>query len=102
MLDDKAPRSKLGPASRGSSFYIENLLRTTERGASAEERVETPGFKVTVHSPIICPGLEAQCLNDSDAPNRTGTSPNTARSECIYQYFTIDKVSRKAKRSRTE
>ncbi|XP_034020923.1 homeobox protein HMX1-like [Thalassophryne amazonica] len=33
MLDDKAPRSKLSP-SRGSSFYIENLLRTTEREAS--------------------------------------------------------------------
>ncbi|XP_042256239.1 homeobox protein HMX1-like [Thunnus maccoyii] len=77
MLDDKAPRSKLGPASRGSSFYIENLLRKTDRGASAEERVDTPGFKVTVHSPTICPGLEARCLNDSD---RSRTPPNTAYS----------------------
>ncbi|KAM7366251.1 hypothetical protein PAMP_015705 [Pampus punctatissimus] len=74
MLDDKGPRSKLGSI-RGSSFYIENLLKTTDRGASAEERVETPAFKVTVHSPIICPGSEAQSLND--ALNWSRTSPNT-------------------------
>ncbi|KAM7377336.1 hypothetical protein PAMA_013904 [Pampus argenteus] len=75
MLDDKRPSSKIGPVSRGSSFYIENLLKRTDREDSAEERVETPGFKVTDHSPVICPGLEAQSLND--ALNWSRTSPNT-------------------------
>ncbi|XP_056225318.1 homeobox protein HMX1-like [Seriola aureovittata] len=77
MLDNKAPTSKLGPPSRGSSFYIENLLGTTDRGASAEERVETSGFKVTVHSPVICPGLNTRRLNDSEALNWRKASPNT-------------------------
>ncbi|XP_062300454.1 homeobox protein HMX1-like [Scomber scombrus] len=77
MLDDKAPRSKLGPASRGSSFYIENLLRTTDRDASAEERVKSTGFKVTVHNPAGCPGLETRCLKDSDALIWSGTPPKT-------------------------
>ncbi|XP_035531025.1 homeobox protein HMX1-like [Morone saxatilis] len=82
MLDDKAPRSKLGPPSRGSSFYIENLLGTTHRAASAEEQAETPSFKVTVHSPVICPvicpGLETRRVGDSEALSWSGTSPNTA------------------------
>ncbi|XP_076581387.1 homeobox protein HMX3-like [Chaetodon auriga] len=78
MLDDKAPRSKLGPPSRGSSFYIENLLGTTYRGASAEERVETPSSKVTLHSPVICPGLETKRVDDSEELNWSGTSPNPA------------------------
>ncbi|XP_041821503.1 homeobox protein HMX1-like [Chelmon rostratus] len=78
MLDDKAPRSKLGPPSRGSSFYIENLLGTPYREASAEERVETPGSKVTVHSPVICPGLETKRVDDSEELNWSATSPNPA------------------------
>ncbi|XP_070849585.1 homeobox protein HMX1-like [Chaetodon trifascialis] len=78
MLDDKAPRSKLGPPSRGSSFYIENLLGTTYRGASAEERVETQSSKVTVHSPVIYPGLETKRVDDSEELNWSGTSPNPA------------------------
>lgn len=91
MLDDKAPRSKLGP-SRGSSFYIENLLGTTYRGVSAGQPVEeTPSFRVTtVHSPGICagtcPGLEAKRPDDSDALSWSGTSPSahgSSRSECV-------------------
>lgn len=93
MLDDKAPRSKLGPPSRGSSFYIDNLLGTTHRGASAEERVGTPSFKVTVHSPVVCPGLETKRLDDSEVLNWSGTTPNTAygtsRSEFICQYLCL-------------
>ncbi|XP_062240326.1 homeobox protein HMX1-like [Platichthys flesus] len=73
MLDDKAPTSKRHSASRGSSFYIENLLRTTDRGAPAEERVETLDSRVIVHSPMVCPGrLENEELN------WRGTSSNTA------------------------
>ncbi|XP_053272675.1 homeobox protein HMX1-like [Pleuronectes platessa] len=78
MLDDKAQTSKRNAASRGSSFYIENLLRTADRGAPAEERVEIgistrdPDSRVTVHSPVVCPGrLETEELN------WRGTSPNT-------------------------
>uniref|UniRef100_A0A4W6CT11 H6 family homeobox 1 n=1 Tax=Lates calcarifer TaxID=8187 RepID=A0A4W6CT11_LATCA len=78
MLDDKAPTSKPFPPSRGSSFYIENLLGTTDRGAPAQERVETSGFKVAAHGPVICPGLETRRLNDSEALKWRGTSPNTA------------------------
>ncbi|KAL7375552.1 hypothetical protein ABVT39_019387 [Epinephelus coioides] len=78
MLDDTAPRSKLGPPARGSSFYIENLLGTTHRGASSEERVDTRSFKVTVHSPVVCPGLETKRVDESEVLNWSGTSPNTA------------------------
>ena len=90
MLDDKAPRSKLGPPSRGSSFYIENLLGTTCR----EERLETPSVKVTtVHSPVVCAGLETRRLADSEALRWSGKSPNTAygtsRSECISRYLYV-------------
>ncbi|KAM9335481.1 homeobox protein HMX3-like [Symphorus nematophorus] len=75
MLDDIPPRSKLGPPSRGSSFYIENLLGTTYRA----ERVETPSVKgTTVHSPVICPGLETRRLEDSETLKWSGTSPDTA------------------------
>ncbi|XP_070786370.1 homeobox protein HMX1-like [Enoplosus armatus] len=77
MLDDKAPRSKLGPPSRGSSFYIENLLGTSHRGA--EERVETSSFKVTVHSPAVCPGLETKRRHHSEVLKWSGTSANTTR-----------------------
>ncbi|XP_040887337.1 homeobox protein HMX1-like [Toxotes jaculatrix] len=77
MLDEKAPTSKLAPPSRGSSFYIENLLGTTDKGASAEERVETSGFTVTVHCPVICPVQETRCASDSEVLNRRGTSPRT-------------------------
>ncbi|XP_068569964.1 homeobox protein HMX1-like [Cebidichthys violaceus] len=79
MLDNKAPRSKLGPPSRGPSFYIENLLRTAHRGASSEERVESPSSKVTVHSPVVCPGQESKRLDGSEVLNWSGTSPNTVR-----------------------
>ncbi|XP_019950941.2 homeobox protein HMX1 [Paralichthys olivaceus] len=72
MLDDKAPTSKRSAASRGSSFYIENLLGTADRGATAEEREETSDFGVSVHSPVMCPGrLEKEELT------WRGTSPNT-------------------------
>ncbi|KAK5848385.1 hypothetical protein PBY51_006004 [Eleginops maclovinus] len=76
MLDNKSPRSKLGPPSRGCSFYIENLLGTAYRGASSEERVETERFKVTGRSPVICPGLETKLQEERGV--LTGTSPNTA------------------------
>lgn len=86
MLDDKAPRSKIEAPSRGSSFYIENLLGSTYRGAFTEQRKETPGSKVTEHSPGICPGLEANRLGE--ALNRSGTSPGTtycsSRSKWLY------------------
>ncbi|GAA6216295.1 homeobox protein HMX1-like [Lates japonicus] len=78
MLDNKAPTSKPFPPSRGSSFYIENLLGNTDRGAPAQERVETSGFKVAAHGPVICPGLERRRLNDREALKWRGTSPNTA------------------------
>ncbi|XP_034533158.1 homeobox protein HMX1 [Notolabrus celidotus] len=76
MLDDKAPRSRLGPPSRGSSFYIENLLGNTFRGAAAEERVETPSFRVS-HSPVRCPGLETERVEDREVLNWRGASPNS-------------------------
>lgn len=74
MLDEKAPLSKLGPPTRGSSFYIENLLRTNkDRGApAAEERVETSG-KVSSHSPVICTAR----VDHSDALTWRETSVNT-------------------------
>ncbi|XP_068444488.1 homeobox protein HMX1-like [Clinocottus analis] len=78
MLDDKAQRSKLGPP----SFYIENLLRTAYRGASREERADTPSSKVTVRSPVVCPGPEAKRLNGGEALHWSGTAPvcGTSRS----------------------
>ncbi|AWO97623.1 putative homeobox protein HMX1-like [Scophthalmus maximus] len=77
MLVDKAPTSKLGAPSRGSSFYIENLLATTHRGASAEERVETPGVRVAAHGPVLRPGLETRRVDDDDgALNWRRTPPN--------------------------
>ncbi|XP_035004332.2 homeobox protein HMX1 [Hippoglossus stenolepis] len=72
MLDGKAPTSKRNAASRGSSFYIENLLGTADRAVPAEERVETSDFRVTVHSPAMCPGRL-----DNEELNWRGTSPNT-------------------------
>ena len=87
MLDNKSPRSKLGPASRGCSFYIENLLGTAYRAASSEERVETERLKETDRSPVICPGLETKRLDERGVLTGSGTSPNTAygssRSKCI-------------------
>ncbi|XP_008296630.1 homeobox protein HMX1-like [Stegastes partitus] len=78
MLDDKPPGSKFGAPSRGSSFYIENLLGTTGRGSSAEERVET--FKAAVHNPVFCPGLETGRLSDNETLNWSRTFPNTVYS----------------------
>ncbi|XP_060887508.1 homeobox protein HMX1 [Labrus mixtus] len=72
MLDDKAPRSRLGPPSRGSSFYIENLLGTTFRRDSAEARGENPSLRVS-HTPVRCPAVETEGV----AEDRDGTSPNT-------------------------
>ncbi|KAM4564163.1 homeobox protein HMX1-like [Fundulus diaphanus] len=56
MLDDKAPRSKLG----APSFYIENLLGTSGGDNTAEERAETPGYKVRGAAPNsgVSRGLE--------------------------------------------
>ncbi|XP_060951800.1 homeobox protein HMX1-like [Limanda limanda] len=68
MLDDKAPTSKRNPAPRGSSFYIENLLRSTDRGAPAEE---TSDSRVPVHSPGTCPGRP-----ENQELTCRGTSPN--------------------------
>lgn len=82
MLVDQAPRSKLGPSSRGLSFYIENLLGTRDRGASAEERVH----KVTaVHSP------ETTCLS------RRRASASDARGSARSEYMCF--MSRKVKGS---
>ncbi|KAG7243386.1 hypothetical protein INR49_011843 [Caranx melampygus] len=74
MLDEKVPTSKLGPPSRGSSFYIENLLGTNKdrRAPAAEERVETSG-KVSAHSPAMCPGR----VDDSEVPTWRETSVST-------------------------
>lgn len=79
MLDEKAPMSKLGPPSRGSSFYIENLLGTNkDRVAPAsEERVETTG-KVSAHSPVMCPGR----VDDSEVPTWRETSVTTVYGSC--------------------
>lgn len=43
MLDNKVPRSKLGPSPRAMSFFIDNLLGTSAE--RREERVETPGIR---------------------------------------------------------
>lgn len=78
MLGDKAPRSrKPGPPSRGSSFYIENLLGSTCGGAFTEEREETPSFRVIAHGPVTCAGLEARRLDNGQILDWSGTSPNT-------------------------
>uniref|UniRef100_G3Q704 H6 family homeobox 1 n=1 Tax=Gasterosteus aculeatus TaxID=69293 RepID=G3Q704_GASAC len=69
MLDAKAPRSKLRPPPRGSSFYIENLLRIAHSGDPSEERVES-------HSPVTSPGQRTERARGGEAPDRSGTSPN--------------------------
>lgn len=78
MLDAKAPRSKLRPPPRGSSFYIENLLRIAHSGHPSEERVES-------HSPVTSPGQRTERARGGEAPDRSGISPNlvcgTRRSE---------------------
>ncbi|KAK2863148.1 hypothetical protein Q5P01_002681 [Channa striata] len=56
MLDDQAPRSKLGSTSRGSSFYIENLLGTADREDAKQERIH----RVRVHTAGIWSGLEPE------------------------------------------
>ncbi|KAM6909579.1 homeobox protein HMX1 [Xenentodon cancila] len=76
MLDHKAPRSKLGAPSRGSSFYIENLLGTAGGDSSAEERLDTPGFKVGAHN-IVCSGLATRTQREGEEPNRRARFPNT-------------------------
>ncbi|KAM9717918.1 uncharacterized protein ACNS7B_021404 [Menidia menidia] len=59
MLDDKSPRPKLGAPSRGSSFYIENLLRTTD--GSSEERVEDSNLKISAsRKPGLCSGVQSR------------------------------------------
>ncbi|KAL6118602.1 hmx1 [Pungitius sinensis] len=78
MPGDEAPRSKLGPPSRGSSFYIENLLRIAHGGGPPEERVESPSPKVTGHGADISPGQRTQRAHGGEAPNRSATSPNSA------------------------
>lgn len=78
MLDDKSPRVKFAPPSRGSSFYIENLLGTTGSRSSAEERAETPSCKVAGHGPGMCPGLEARRVSDNDGSDWSGRFPHTA------------------------
>lgn len=92
MLDDKAPRSKLGPLSRASSFYIENLLGNTYRAAS-EEQVENQGVTISVHGPVICPGLATQRVDGAEVLNWSGTSPSRAHStsisEPICQYLCL-------------
>ncbi|XP_047458204.1 homeobox protein HMX1-like [Mugil cephalus] len=87
MLDNDAPKSKFGPPSRGSSFFIENLLGTAGSGSSAEERVDTPDLKVTVHNPLICPGLQARRLKDGDVLNWSGTFPNTVYGSSITPLY---------------
>ncbi|XP_036968353.1 homeobox protein HMX1-like [Acanthopagrus latus] len=79
MLDDKAPRSKLGPLSRASSFYIENLLGNTYRAAS-EEQVENQGVTISVHGPVICPGPGTQRVDGAGVLSWSGTSPSRAHS----------------------
>lgn len=70
MLDDKAARSKMEPPTRGSSFFIENLLGSTFRETSREKREDTAGY-----DPGICPGLEA--TRPDEGLNWSQTSPNT-------------------------
>lgn len=93
MLDDKTPRLKSGPPSRGSSFYIENLLGTTGRRSSAEERAETPSFKLTGHDPGMCPGLKTRRLSDTDRSDGSGTFANTANG-CSRSEFAPDRPFR--------
>lgn len=89
MLDDKTPRLKSGPPSRGSSFYIENLLGRS----SAEERAETPSFKLTGHDPGMCPGLKTRRLSDTDRSDGSGTFANTANG-CSRSEFAPDRPFR--------
>ncbi|XP_067381306.1 homeobox protein HMX1-like [Channa argus] len=67
MLDDQAPRSKFCSTSRGSSFYIENLLGTADRGDSDGERIQ----KVTAHTPAIWSGPETPHLTWRGASSNT-------------------------------
>ncbi|CAN9509665.1 unnamed protein product [Ophioblennius macclurei] len=76
MLDDnKTPRSKLGAPTRGSSFYIDNILGHTDRGSSSQELEDTAGLKVAVYNPEIC--LQTRRPSDSEASNRSGSFPNS-------------------------
>ncbi|KAM3857412.1 homeobox protein HMX3-B-like [Diretmus argenteus] len=75
MLDDKAPGSQRGPPPRGSSFYIENLLGTTDSRASDEDLVEATGFKVGVRNQASPLGLETRRPSDAETVNRCGASP---------------------------
>ncbi|XP_054457073.1 homeobox protein HMX1-like [Anoplopoma fimbria] len=98
MLDDKAQRSKLGPPSRSSSFYIENLLRTANGGASSETR----------RPKVICPGLEPKVLiwrspsytdeqtdpvttSDRDSPTPTGRAETDEPEEKGDESLTDDR-----------
>ncbi|CAJ1086231.1 homeobox protein HMX1 [Xyrichtys novacula] len=76
MLDDKTSRSRVGPPSRGSSFYIENLLGTAFREAAAEERVETPRLRGS-HSPVRYPGLGNDRVEDREVLIWNGASLNS-------------------------
>ncbi|KAM8897726.1 homeobox protein HMX3-like isoform 1-T1 [Spinachia spinachia] len=78
MLGDTAPRSKLGPPSRGSSFYIENLLRIAHRGDPTRERAgSSPSPEVTGRRPGISAGRRTKGAHAGEALNRSGTSPNS-------------------------
>lgn len=98
MLDDKAPESRHGPPLRGSSFSIENILRSTrtnERRASVEDEVEHTGLEVAVESRcskaechISYLGSETQRLKNADILDWCGTSANNpygnSKSECQF------------------
>ncbi|KAF7665042.1 hypothetical protein LDENG_00157120 [Lucifuga dentata] len=89
MLDDKAPGSKRGPLSRGSSFYIENLLGNTH-GASSEGREDN-----AIHSSMSSLGQrKTRRMNDADVLNWCGTSPitpcSTSRSPQSMPSYSVD------------
>lgn len=74
MLDNKVPRSKLGPSPRATSFFIDNLLGTPNRRASVEqrkEREENPGFRDTEHGTGV--------FLETDTGRLDETSPSTPR-----------------------
>ncbi|KAM8897727.1 homeobox protein HMX1-like isoform 2-T2 [Spinachia spinachia] len=75
MLGDTAPRSKLGPPSRGSSFYIENLLRIAHRGDPTRERAgSSPSPEVTGRRPGISAGRRTKglpCKDEQSDPQST-------------------------------
>ncbi|XP_053716181.1 homeobox protein HMX1-like isoform X2 [Synchiropus splendidus] len=84
MLDEKVHGTKVGSAARGPSFYIENLLGSSDGARSAGENSETQDVRELVRRP--CPDVDVQRLTDDGARSwvrqaaRSETSPRAGAS----------------------